>query len=64
MDLNVRFRADGLAADILSIVGSEGRRELYSVAANALRILVQRHLRAAAPTRHMSSQAQSRARGT
>jgi len=53
MDLNVRFRADGLAADILSIVGSEGRRELYSVAANALRILVQRHLRAAAPTRHV-----------
>ena len=52
MELKVRFNADGLARDILSIVGSEGRRELYSVAANALRILVQRHLRAAAPTRH------------
>ncbi|MBR4653409.1 MAG: hypothetical protein IKO72_08625 [Kiritimatiellae bacterium] len=53
MELKVRFNADGLARDILSIVGSEGRRELFSVAANALRILVQRHIRAAAPTRHV-----------
>ena len=40
MELKVRFNADGLARDILSIVGSEGRRELYSVAANALRGLM------------------------
>ena len=52
MDLKVRFNADGLARDIMAVVGPEGRRELFAVAANAVRILVQRHLRSVAPSRH------------
>ena len=53
MDLHVRFNEGSLAKDILSIVGPEGRRELFSVGANAVRIRVQRHIRTVAPTRHV-----------
>lgn len=43
---------DALVRDILSIVGPDGRRDLFSVSAKALQVEVQRHLRRAAQTRH------------
>ena len=39
----------------LDLVKSEGRRQLFSVAANAVRILVRNHLSRIAPRHHMSA---------
>lgn len=56
MDIKVKFNnRDALVRDILSIVGPEGRRDLHAVAAKAIQIVVQRHVRAYARSHHATA---------
>lgn len=56
MDIKVKFNnRDALVRDILSIVGPEGRRDLHAVAAKAIQIVVQRHVRTYARSHHATA---------
>ena len=53
MDLKVQFKGrDKLVRDIMSVVGPDGRRDLFSVAAKSVFVVVQRHVRRTGQTRH------------